>query len=110
VKPMADTDVARVSSRDKRARFRGTLVEVKLSPTRKERIRLAKASVRRFRDELVLAGYDPKKIEKLLARWDGNPKTGPLEALFNPGKAERESEIAEVGKKDWPHRFDEVKS
>jgi hypothetical protein len=103
------TDTVHVSSRDKRARFRGTLVKVKLSPNRKERIRLAKASVRQFRDELVLAGYDPKKIEKMLARWDGNPKTDPLEALINPGKAERESEIAEAGKKDWLHRFDGVK-
>jgi hypothetical protein len=102
---MTDTDTVHESSRDKRARFRGTLVKVKLSPTRKERIRLAKASVRQFRDELVLAGYDPKKIKKMLAGWDGNPKTDPIEALINP----REAEIAEAGKKDWRRRFDEVK-
>lgn len=97
------------SSLDKRARFRGTLVKVKLSPTRKERIRLAKASVAKFRDELVLAGYDPAAIEKKLRAWDGNPATDPLEALINPKREERETEIVEAGKTDWLHRFDEAK-
>lgn len=121
---------------DKRARFRGTLVKVKLSPTRKERIRLAKASVAKFRDELVLAGYDPAAIEKKLRGWDGNPATDPLEALINPKREdvqhlattpiileaekagewaapdalEREAELSEASKRDWLHRFDEVKA
>jgi hypothetical protein len=106
----------REPSAAKRLRWRGRCIQTLEGPNRAQRRALAKASVAKFKDELLLAGYDPKDMERKLSKWDGKPTTDPLDALISPQPAEKaerptraKAEIAKAGQRDWLHRFDEVK-
>ena len=79
---------------------------VKLSPTRKERVRLAKASIRKFKDELVLSGYDPKKIEALL-RAKGMSPQGIMQQEIKYTMAE--DTIAKMAGKTTPAELEACK-
>lgn len=89
---------AREPSSAKRLRARVRCIQTLIGPNRQQRRALAKAAVAKFKDELILAGYSPKEMERKLAKWDGDPRTDPLEALINPKREETTLELSEEAK------------